>query len=54
MARLYEKLGVTNRAQALMEAVQLGLIRYEIDVRADRAGSVDGERRTASRVTAPA
>ena len=53
VARLYEKLGVTNRAQALMEAVQLGLIRYEIDVRADRARSTDAERRTVSRVAAP-
>jgi len=29
VARLYEKLGVTNRAQALMTAVQFGLIRRE-------------------------
>jgi DNA-binding NarL/FixJ family response regulator len=54
VARLYEKLGVTNRAQALMEAVQLGLIRYEIGVRGDRAGSMDGEGHTVSRVAAPA
>ena len=54
VARLYEKLDVTNRAQALMAAMQLGLIRYEIDVRADRARSTDAERRTVSRVAAPA
>ena len=50
VARLYEKLDVTNRAQALMAAVQLGLIRYDIDVRAERARSMDGERRTAAPV----
>jgi DNA-binding NarL/FixJ family response regulator len=54
VARLYEKFGVANRAQALMAAVQLGLIRYEIDMRVDRARSTDGERRTVSRVAAPA
>lgn len=54
VARLYEKLGVTNRAQALMAAMQLGLIRYELDMRADRVRPTDGERRTVSRVAAPA
>ena len=29
VARLYEKLGAANRAQALMTAVHYGLIRYE-------------------------
>ncbi|HVB46188.1 MAG TPA: response regulator transcription factor [Streptosporangiaceae bacterium] len=29
VARLYEKLGAANRAQALMKAVQYGLIHYE-------------------------
>jgi DNA-binding NarL/FixJ family response regulator len=54
VARLYEKLGVTNRAQALMAAMQLGLIRYDIDVRADRARPTDGELRSVSPVAAPA
>jgi DNA-binding NarL/FixJ family response regulator len=43
-ARLYEKLGVTNRAQALMTAVQLDLIRREHDTPAGPAGAGGGER----------
>jgi hypothetical protein len=54
VARLYEKLGVTNRAQALMAAMQLGLIQHEHGTPADRPRSTDGERRTVSRVAAPA
>jgi DNA-binding NarL/FixJ family response regulator len=54
VARLYEKLGVANRAQALMAAMQLGLIRYELSVRADRARPTDGELRSVSPVAAPA
>lgn len=32
VARLYEKLGAANRAQALMTAIRYGLIRYEDEV----------------------
>jgi len=54
VARLYEKLGVTNRAQALMAAVQLGLIQHEPGVPAGVARVPAGERPTAARVPAPA
>jgi len=54
VARLYEKLGVTNRAQALMAAVQLDLIHHEHGVPAGIARVPGGERSTADRVTAPA
>ncbi len=30
VARLYEKLGASNRAQAIMAGMQLGLIRNEL------------------------
>lgn len=30
IAKIYEKLGVSNRAQALMEALRLGLIRQDV------------------------
>jgi DNA-binding NarL/FixJ family response regulator len=53
VARLYEKLGVTNRAQALMAAVQLGLIRHEPRAPGDLA-ALNGERRSAGRVRASA
>jgi DNA-binding NarL/FixJ family response regulator len=54
VARLYEKLGVTNRAQALMTAVQLGLIRHEYGVPADGARVPVGERIAINGVAAPA
>ena len=54
VARLYEKLGVTNRAQALMTAVQLGLIRHEYGVPADGARAPAGERIALNGVPAPA
>ena len=44
VARLYEKLGVTNQAQALMTAVQLDLIRREHDELAGAAAAGGGER----------
>ena len=53
VARLYEKLGVTNRAQALMAAVELDLIRHGHGVPADVA-RVPGGRVTAAQVAAPA
>lgn len=37
VARLYEKLGAANRAQALMAAVRYGLIGRELDVRSQVA-----------------
>ena len=46
VARLYEKLGVTNRAQALMAAVQLDLIPHEHGAPTDAARAPGGERRT--------
>ena len=46
MDRLYEKLGVTNRAQALMAAVQLDLIPHEHGAPTDAARAPGGERRT--------
>jgi DNA-binding NarL/FixJ family response regulator len=46
VARLYEKLGVTNRAQALMAAVQLDLIPHEHGAPADVARAPGGERHT--------
>jgi DNA-binding NarL/FixJ family response regulator len=52
VGRLYEKLGVTNRAQALMTAVQLDLIRHEHDVPAGAAGAGRGERFTIDTVAA--
>ena len=54
VARLYEKLGVTNRAQALMAAVQLDLIQHQHGVPAGIARVPGGGRPTADRVTAPA
>lgn len=54
VARLYEKLGVTNRAQALMAAVHLGLIQHEPGVPAGVARVPAGERPTTDRVAAPA
>ena len=53
VARLYEKLGVANRAQALMAAVQLDLIPLEHDAPADTARALGGERLTIDRVAAP-
>ena len=52
VARLYEKLGVTNRAQALMTAVQLDLIRHEHVVPAGAPGTGGGERITLDTVAA--
>jgi DNA-binding NarL/FixJ family response regulator len=55
VARLYERLGATNRAQALMRAVHHGLIRYRGDA-PDRVISVPAQRpeatqpETASRI----
>ncbi len=40
VARLYDKLGAANRAQALMTAVQHGLFGYQADPPAPLAGSV--------------
>jgi DNA-binding NarL/FixJ family response regulator len=54
VARLYEKLGVTNRAQALMAAVQLDLIHHDPGAPGTVAGARYGERRAANRVAAPA
>ena len=54
VARLYEKLGVTNRAQALMTAVQLGLIRHEYGVPADGARAPTAEPVPISGAAAPA
>jgi len=54
VARLYEKLGVTNRAQALMGAVQLDLIHHEHGGHAGIAQVTGGERPTVGRVAAPA
>jgi DNA-binding NarL/FixJ family response regulator len=54
VARLYEKLGVTNRAQALMAGVQLDLIQHEHRVPAGNARVPGGGRRGANRVAAPA
>ena len=54
VARLYEKLGVTNRAQALMAAVQLDLIHHEHGGPAGIAWVPGGERPAANRVAAPA
>lgn len=51
VARLYEKLGVANRAQALMAAVQLDLIGHEQGAPAAMTAALS---RTASRVVAPA
>jgi DNA-binding NarL/FixJ family response regulator len=45
VARLYEKLGAANRAQALMAAVRYGLIRYE-QTAPGHAGPLPGQRRT--------
>jgi len=53
VARLYEKLGVGNRAQALMAAVQLDLIPFEHDAPAGTARALGGERLTIGRVAAP-
>ena len=52
VARLYEKLGVTNRAQALMAAVQLDLIPHEHGVPAAITPTLSGERRAINKVTA--
>ena len=54
VARLYEKLGVTNRAQALMAGVQLDLIHHEHGGHAGIARVPGGERPAANRVAAPA
>jgi len=54
VARLYEKLGVTNRAQALMAAVQLDLIHHEHGGHAGITQVTGGERPTVGRVAAPA
>jgi hypothetical protein len=53
VARLYEKLGVANRAQALMAAMQLGLIRHEHGAPAGGARS-PGSEHTINLVAAPA
>ena len=52
VARLFEKLGVTNRAQALMAAVQLDLIPHEHGVPAAITPTLSGERRAINKVTA--
>jgi len=54
VARLYEKFGVTNRAQALMAAVQLDLIHHEPGASASVAGVLDGERHATNQVAASA
>jgi len=41
VARLYEKLGVANRAQALMTAMHYGLIRYEQDAQLRVLDAID-------------
>ena len=47
VARLYEKLGATNRAQALMAAMHHGLIRYHQDTAFSAATGSYGGRGTA-------
>jgi len=53
VARLYEKLGAVNRAQALMTAMHHGLIQYQQDAYQDDAawpgGRANGNRRGGSR-----
>jgi hypothetical protein len=44
VARLYEKLGAANRAQALMTAIHYGLIRYS------GSASYDGDHSCGNRV----
>ena len=54
VARLYEKLGVTNRAQALMTAVQYDLIRHEHGVPGHAALAPSPNRGRAGRRQEPA
>ncbi len=55
VARLYEKLGVTNRAQALMTAVQFDLIGHERGIYADvvRGGNTIPKRGAARAISPP-
>ena len=46
------RLGVTNRAQALMAAVQLDLIHHEHGAPAGAAGALGGDGHTVNRVAA--
>jgi DNA-binding NarL/FixJ family response regulator len=41
VARLYEKLGACNRAQAIMAAIRLGLIDQKLPTPLDRPGAAD-------------
>ncbi|HUC26880.1 MAG TPA: response regulator transcription factor, partial [Streptosporangiaceae bacterium] len=45
VARLYEKLGAANRAQALMAALHHGLIQYHEDTSSEGKGTPHGGRR---------
>jgi DNA-binding NarL/FixJ family response regulator len=49
VARLYEKLGAANRAQALMTAMHHGLIQYQEDTPAQIAAACHGARPLAGR-----
>jgi DNA-binding NarL/FixJ family response regulator len=49
VARLYEKLGAANRAQALMTAMHHGLIQYEQDTASPTAALCKGGRARADR-----
>lgn len=49
VARLYEKLGAANRAQALMTAVHHGLIQYHEDASSRETGTSQGGRAGAGR-----
>jgi DNA-binding NarL/FixJ family response regulator len=53
VTRLYEKLGVTNRAQALMAAVQLGLLSHEHGAPVSGARAFIRERLSNDRLAAP-
>jgi DNA-binding NarL/FixJ family response regulator len=52
VARLYEKLGAANRAQALMAALHHGLIQYHQDTSSE-AATCDGGRNAADRRHSP-
>jgi DNA-binding NarL/FixJ family response regulator len=52
VARLYEKLGAVNRAQALMTAMHHGLIQYQVDTPAQIAAACHGGRAMAGRTAA--
>jgi DNA-binding NarL/FixJ family response regulator len=49
VARLYEKLGAANRAQALMAAMHHGLIRYHEDAASPSAAGFQGSREQVDR-----